>query len=186
MVPLAPPSAHPRLISSGNCTLTIVFHYHFKTLSLAQPLHFMCVWYRPKQSPPSPPLEPHRLDPFRCKWRLWHAANLQPGFTAFRGFLLSGCSTLGGSGKHLEGTMAPKAAASTRSVSDTCRCDERTHNHAQAVYQFTVWTFLQPRSVTRRCECGSPVSPTAGTKRGWKCTQEHPLNKVNEIQLESS
>lgn len=177
MVLLALPSAHPRLIPLGNCTLTIVFHY--------QPLHFMCVWYRPQQSPPVSPTWASPPGPIQVQMEAVACSK----FTAWLyggGFLLSGCSTLGGSEKHLEGTMAPEAAASTCSVSDTCRCDKRTHNHAQAVYQFTVWTFLQSRLVTRRCECGSPVSPTAGTKRGWKCTQEHPLNKVNEIQLESS
>lgn len=41
----------------------------------------------------------------------------------------SGRGSLGGSGKHLEGTMASEAAAPSRSFSDTCRRRDANHEH---------------------------------------------------------
>lgn len=61
----------------------------------------------------------------------------------------SGRGSLGGSGKHLEGTMASEAAAPSRSFSDTCRRRDANHEHThthtithvRALYQFTVRRF---------------------------------------------
>lgn len=124
---------HPHLTSLWNCSLTIVGHYHFKAPSSFRLAVHECV----VQVSTVTPLSTTCPVPFRCKWGLWGAANLQPGFTALRRFLLCGCSTLGVSGKHLEGTMRLPLYR-TLSVPHGTWCDD----HSQAVYQFTVRTFL--------------------------------------------
>lgn len=104
-------------------------------------------------------------------------------------FLLSGCSTLGGAVKHLEGTMALRQplqdALSATHAGDVCKSKEPTHNHTQTLYQFTVRHFysrIQPHMPGVRRWC--PVNHTAETKWGRKCMSvprnSHTLSKVNE------
>lgn len=150
---------------------TIVFHYHLKsTFSHSEcgggcsssphcvpPLHCVCehVCEHVCVCVTRPTLSPTRAGPpgpiqvqIECRGMQQIYSLALRRLVALASFS-SGRGSLGGSGKHLEGTMASEAAAPSRSFSDTCRRRDANHEHThthtithvRALYQFTVRRF---------------------------------------------